>query len=64
MFEERPTGEYNHMSVALDKNTGNRYVESFFHEQGNKYLNGQRVLPIKKFVLLDDKGNEFLSDTF
>lgn len=63
LFEEK-SGEYNHMSIAQDAKSGNRYVESFFHEMSNKYIQGQIIRKIKKFTLYDNNNAIIVSDSF
>ena len=41
------------LCIVEDKTKGKRYIETFFHEPTNKYLSGQTIVPIKKFILLD-----------
>ena len=64
LFEERENNEFNHMGIALDKNKGNRYVETFFHEPSDKYIAGQTIVKVKKFCLYDMDGNIIVEDTF
>lgn len=63
LFEERPDGEYNHMSIAMDE-MGERYVESFFHQNTNNYLKGQKIVKIVKFAIYDADGNLVVEDRF
>lgn len=63
LFEERPSGEYNHVSIAVDAN-GNRYLESFFHQKSKNYLNGQKIVKIKKFTIFDSAGSVIVEDSF
>lgn len=63
LFEARNT-EYNHMGVAMDQNTGNRYVETFFHEKNGIYLTGQQIVKIKKFEFFDQNGKLIVEDCF
>lgn len=64
LFEEKNNQEYNHMGIAMDKNTGNRYIETFFHEPTDKYIAGQNVVKVKKFSLYDAHGNIIVTDSF
>ncbi len=64
LFEEKKKHEYNHMGIALDKNTGNRYVETFFHESTDKYIARQEIVKVKKFSLYDSEGNIIVTDSF
>lgn len=64
LFEEKKPNQYNHLAIALDKKTGTRYFETFFHEPTNNYLTGQLVVPIKQFTLFDSKNNVIVTDSF
>lgn len=63
-FEEKQNHEYNHMGVAKDMNTGNRYIETFFHEPTDKYIADQTIVKVKRFSLYDADGNIIVTDTF
>lgn len=63
LFENR-NGGYNHMGVAKDSAKGNRYVETFFHEQNGIYLTGQKIMKIKKYEFIDINGNTIVEDMF
>ena len=64
LFEERPSKEYNHMGIAYDSKGNYRYVETFFHEPSTKYIAGQTIVKVKKFVLYDANGNIIVEDIF
>lgn len=64
LFEKKSNSEYNHMGVALDKTKNYRYVETFFHESSNKYIEGQMIVKVRKFTLYDAQGNVIVEDTF
>ena len=64
LFEERENNEFNHMGIALDKNKGNRYVETFFHEPSDKYIAGQAIVKVKMFRLYDEDGKVIVEDSF
>lgn len=64
LFEERPTGEYNHMGIALDNRNGTRYAETFIHCSNNLYIKNQTIVKVKKFSIIDKKGNLIVSDSF
>lgn len=63
-YEEKQNGGYNHMGIAVDKMTGNRYVETFFHEPSNMYISGQKVVKVKSFTLYDKENNIIVVDSF
>ncbi len=63
LFEEKPiVGEYNHLGIALDPNSGNRYFETFFHEYTDSYIKGQKIVKIKAFRIIDPEGNVLVED--
>ncbi len=64
LFEEIPTGEYNHMAIAIDKKSNERFVESFFHEPSKNYLLGQTVVKIIKTTIRKPDGSVLISDIF
>ena len=64
LFEEKENQEYNHMGIAQDKNTGSRYIETFFHEPSDKYIAGQIIAKVKKFSLFDANGSLIVTDSF
>jgi len=64
LFEERPTGEYNHLGIALDSINGVRYAETFIHNTTDMYIKGQTVVKIKNFKIVDKNGNIFIEDSF
>ena len=63
LFEEKNTGEYNHMGIAADP-SGYNYVESFFHETSDKYISGQHIIPIKTFRIIEPNGRILVEDSF
>lgn len=64
LFEERPTKEYNHLGIALDKMNGVRYAETFIHVSSNQYIAGQNIVKIKKFKLIDKNNIVVVEDSF
>lgn len=64
LFEEKQGTSYNHMGVALDTSLARRYVETFFHETTNKYMQGQKIVKVKSFQLLDKDGKIVVEDKF
>lgn len=52
------------MGIAKDLIAGNRYVETFFSEQSDKYVKGQLVVPVKTFRLYDANGDVIIEDKF
>lgn len=64
LFEERPTGEYNHLGVAYDSINGVRYAETFLHASSDLYVRNQTIVKVKKFKLIDAGGNVIVTDSF
>lgn len=63
LFEEKSKA-YNHLGIALDKNTGNRYIETFFHESTDMYIAGQTVVKVTGFKLFDANNKIVVEDNF
>ena len=51
LFEEKANNEYNHLGIAIDTTTNNRYIEKFFHQTTDMYIKGQQVVKVKSFTL-------------
>lgn len=64
LFEEKGNNEYNHLGIALDKKTGNRYIETFFHQSNDMYIAGQNVVKVKGFTLYDFNNQIIVTDSF
>ena len=64
LFEEKENGEYNHLGIALDTFTGERYIETFFREPSNMYIAGQCVVKVKSFTLYAPDGQVIVTDLF
>lgn len=63
LYEEKDN-EYNHMGIALDKKSGKRYVETFFREATDRYVNGQKVLKVREFALYDKNEKVIVRDKY
>ena len=63
LFEEK-NKTFNHLGIALDKNTGNRYIETFFHQTSDMYIAGQTVVKVKGFKLYDANKHIIVEDCF
>ena len=61
---ERTNGEYNHLGIAEDGITKNRYIETFFHQTTDMYINGQTVVKVKKFTLYTPENQIIVTDSF
>lgn len=64
LFEEKGNGVYNHLGIALDTFTGERYIETFFREPSDMYIAGQRVVKVKSFTLYAPDGQVIVTDSF
>lgn len=64
LFEEKANKEYNHLGIALDTLTGNRYIETFFHQPTDMYMVGQTVVKIKSFTLYSPDNKIIVTDSF
>ena len=64
LYELNDSGGYNHMGIAAEPLSGERYAETFFIEPSNKYLAGQTVVKIIKFTLYDKANRVIVTDTF
>lgn len=64
LFEEKGNGVYNHLGIALDSFTGERYIETFFREPSDMYIAGQRVVKVKSFTLYAPDGQVIVTDSF
>lgn len=64
LFEERPTGEYNHLGVAFDSVNGVRYAETFLHTADDAYVKNQTIIKVKSFKLIDSQNNVIVTDSF
>lgn len=64
LFEEKPNGEYNHLGIAEDAITGNRYIETFFHQTTDMYIKGQTIVKVKKFTLYTPENQIIVTDSF
>lgn len=64
LFEKNVSGEYNHLGIAMDQINNKRYVETFFHQSTDMYINGQVVVKVHNFRIYDAQGNVIVSDCF
>lgn len=64
LFEEKKSGKFNHLGIALDSNTGNRYIETFFHQPSDMYIAGQKVVKVNGFALYDSNNHLIVEDSF
>ena len=64
LFEEKDSQVYNHMGIAMDYNTGTRYIETFFHQDTDMYKKGQTIVKVKSFALYSPDTNVIVTDSF
>lgn len=64
LFEETANKEYNHLGIALDKSTGNRYMETFFHQKTDMYISGQTIVKVEQFTLYSPDNKIIITDSF
>lgn len=64
LFEEKNINEYNHLGIAFDSQTGQHYIETFFHQSTNMYLVNQTTVKIKNFSLYDANNSIIITDSF
>lgn len=64
LFEQKQNGEYNHMGIGKDAKTGERYVETFFHEATGRYVSNQKIVKIKSYKLFDVNSKLIFEDSF
>jgi hypothetical protein len=64
LFEEKPNHEYNHLGIAFDTETQNRYIETFFHQATDMYIHGQQIVKVKSFTLYSPDNQIIVTDSF
>lgn len=64
LFEQKSNNEYNHLGIAEDRNTKNRYIETFFHQTSDMYLKGQTIAKVKSFTLYTPDNQIIVTDSF
>lgn len=52
------------MGIALDQNSGKRYIETFFHQSNDMYIKGQKVVKVNGFTLYDSNNQIIVNDSF
>lgn len=63
LFEEK-NKEYNHLGIAFNKVTNDRYIETFFHQPNDMYISGQKTAKVNSFTLYDRNNKIFIRDSF
>ena len=64
LFEQKANNEYNHLGIAEDINTKNRYIETFFHQTTDMYIKGQTIVKVKSFTLYTPDNQVIVTDSF
>lgn len=64
LFEAKEQGGYNHLGIALDKPSGIRYIETFFHHENDMYIVGQNIEKVKAFTLYSSDDEIIVEDSF
>lgn len=64
LFEETANNEYNHLGIAIDTATQNRYIETFFHQTTDMYIKGQKIVKVKGFTLYTADNQIIVTDSF
>lgn len=64
LFEQKASNGYNHLGIAEDHNTKNRYIETFFHQTTDMYIKGQSIVKVKSFALYTPDNEIIVSDSF
>ena len=64
LFEQKSNNEYNHLGIAEDNNTKNRYIETFIHQKTDMYIKGQTIVKVKSFTLYTPDNQIIVTDSF
>ncbi len=64
LFEKKSDSGYNHLGIAKDSKTGERYIETFFHQPTDMYLSGQTIVKVQNFTLYTPNNQMIVSDSF
>jgi hypothetical protein len=64
LYEQKGNQKYNHLGIALDPVTGERYIETFFHQNTDMYIIGQQTMKIKSFTLYSPNNEIIVTDSF
>lgn len=64
LFEQKANSQYNHLGIAKDSNTNNRYIETFFHQTTDMYIKGQTIVKVKGFTLYSPDNKIIVTDSF
>ena len=64
LFEQKTNNEYNHLGIAEDIVTKDRYIETFFHQKTDMYIKGQNIVKVKSFTLYTPDNKIIVTDSF
>ena len=64
LFEQKSTNEYNHLGIAVDAITKNRYIETFFHQTTDTYIKNQTIVKVKSFTIYTPDNQIIVTDSF
>lgn len=62
LYEKKDSGGYNHLCIAENSKL-ERYLESFFYNRTDLYLQKQKRIKIRNVKIFDNKGKLYLEDT-
>lgn len=64
LFEEKENHEYNHPGIAKDPISNKRYIETFFHQSTDMYIQNQQLVKVKSFTLYSPDNQIIVTDSF
>ena len=64
LFEEKENHEYNHLGIAKDPISNKRYIETFFHQSTDMYIQNQQLVKVTSFTLYSPDNQIIVTDSF
>lgn len=64
LFEEKENHEYNHLGIAKDPISNKRYIETFFHQSTDMYIQNKQLVKVKSFTLYSPDNQIIVTDSF
>ena len=64
LFVEKENHEYNHLGIAKDPISNKRYIETFFHQSTDMYIQNQQLVKVKSFTLYSPDNQIIVTDSF
>lgn len=64
LFEQKEGAGYNHLGIAADPVTNQTYIETFFHQETDMYVRGQKIVKVKSFTLYSPENDIIVTDSF